>query len=143
MLNEEQTERISGKIVGGPFGRHLGLVTELAETDHAVVRLKAAPHIMNGGGIVHGGATAALIDTAATAAAWATDRATPETRGTTVGFSLNFLAPGRDGDLIAEAWVVQRGGSLTVLDVEVRDESGTKIAKAQVTYKIGLKPRSP
>ena len=139
MLSKETEDRVTGRIVRGPFGTHLGFSTDLVEPDRAIVRLAGAPHIMNAGDIVHGGATAALIDTAATAAAWATDRATPETRGTTVGFALNFLAPGRGGDLIAEATVVQRGGSLTILDVIVRDEAGSRIAKAQVTYKLGLK----
>ena len=39
---------------------------------------------------------------------------------------------------MAEARVLQRGGSLTVLDVVVRDTADRLIAKAQVTYKIGL-----
>lgn len=143
MLSAENRDRIAERIVRGPFGRHIGFSADLVEEDHAVLRLKDAPHVMNAGGIVHGGATAALIDTAATVAAWATDRAVPGTRGTTVGFSLNFLNPGRGGDLIAEATVIQRGGSLTVLDVIVHDETGRQIAKAQVTYKLGLrKPAS-
>lgn len=140
MLSAEHRDRIAERIVRGPYGVHLGIHADLVEEDHAILRLKDAPHLMNAGGITHGGATASLIDTAATVAAWATDAAVPGTRGTTVGFSLNFLSPGRAGsDLIAEARVIQRGGSLTILDVEVRDEAGTRIAKAQVTYKLGLK----
>lgn len=141
MLSDENRDRIAERIVRGPYGEHLGIFADLVEEDHAVLRLKDAPHLMNAGGITHGGATASLIDTAATVAAWATDAVVPgKTRGTTVGFSLNFLAPGRRGsDLIAEATVVQRGGSLTILDVVVHDEAGTQIAKAQVTYKLGLK----
>lgn len=140
MLSDEVKTRIAERIVRGPFGQHLGMSAEIIEPDRVTVRLFGAPHIMNAGDIVHGGATAALIDTAATAAAWATDQASAGTRGTTVGFALNFLAPGRGGsDLVADARVIQRGGNLTILDVVVRDDAGSQIAKAQVTYKLGLR----
>ncbi|HZD26125.1 MAG TPA: PaaI family thioesterase [Alphaproteobacteria bacterium] len=125
-------------ICRGPYGELIGTVADEVEEDRVVVRLPQRPQLMNGAGIVHGGATATLVDTAATAAAWATGRAGPDTRGTTVGFAISYLAPGRAGDLLAEARVVQRGGSLTIIDVMVRDEAGSPVAKAQVTYKIGL-----
>lgn len=138
MLRDDVIERITDRIVRGPFGEHLGFSAENVEEDHVVVKLAGAGHVMNGGGVVHGGATSALVDTAATAAAWATDRAVPGTRGTTVGFSVNFLARSGQGDLMADARVVRRGGRLTVLDVVVRNGEGDVTAKAQVTYMINL-----
>jgi uncharacterized protein (TIGR00369 family) len=138
MLSEAAIERIQGPIVRGPFGELVGTRVEHLEADRVIIRLPFRQELTNGAAIVHGGATAMLVDTAATAAAWATERAKPETRGTTVGFAINYLAPGREGDLLAEAVVVQRGGSLTIVDVLVTDETGTRVAKAQVTYKIGL-----
>jgi uncharacterized protein (TIGR00369 family) len=141
MLRQDIIERISGPIVSGPFGQLVGTAVDRLEEDRCVIRLPVRQEITNGADIVHGGATAMLVDTAATAAAWATNRAKPETRGTTVGFAINYLAPGRAGDLLADARVVQRGGSLTIVDVMVTDSGGTAVAKAQVTYKIGLGPK--
>jgi uncharacterized protein (TIGR00369 family) len=138
MLSEEIVSRIRERIIRGPFGIHMDFTVEEIAPDTCVLRLPSREEITNAGGIVHGGATSALVDTAAVAAAWATDRAAPKARGATVGFTINYLAPGRDSDLIAQANVVHRGGSLTVVDVIVRDERGAKIAKAQVTYKIKL-----
>jgi len=93
MLSQEAIDRIAGPIVRGPFGRLVGTEVARVEPDRLVIRLPVRTEVTNGADIVHGGATAMLVDTAATAAAWASDRVGPETRGTTVGFAINFLAP--------------------------------------------------
>ncbi|MPY79524.1 MAG: hotdog fold thioesterase [Actinophytocola sp.] len=85
--------------------------------------------------VVHGGAIAALIDVAATAASWASAPVPEKPRGATVGMSVQYLAAGR-GDLRARARVLRQGG-LTSSDVDVVDGSGTLVAKAMVTYKLG------
>lgn len=138
MLSEEIITRIRERIVRGPFGVHMDFIVEEIAPDTCTLRLPIREEITNAGGIVHGGATASLVDTTAVAAAWATERATPEAHGATVGFTINYLAPGRDSDLIAQASIVHRGGTLSVIDVIVLDGQGAKIAKAQVTYKIKL-----
>ncbi len=137
-LSAAGRDRIFNVIAAGPFGRHVGMVVDAVEVDRVVIRMPKAPHVMNGLNIVHGGATATLLDTAATAAAWATPMAKDTTRGTTVALSINYIDAGRDSDLIAEGRVVARGGTLTVVDVVAHDESGRLVAKAQATYKLDL-----
>ncbi len=131
-------QRIRDAIMRGPYGVHLGMQLATLEADHAVVQLPWQPQLGNGAGIVHGGAIASLIDTAATAAAWTSPSVVEATRGATVGFSVNYLSPGLEGCcLSADATVLRRGGSLTVVDVLVTDDDGHKIARAVVTYKLG------
>jgi len=89
------------------------------------------------GDIVHGGAIASLIDTAATAAAWSRADLGKPVRGTTVGFTVNFLAAARGQDITATAKVIQRGRIICVCDVEVRGLDGASVARALVTYKLG------
>ena len=137
-LSEAARDRIFNVIARGPFGEHVGLSVEEAEVDRVTVRMKASPQVMNGLNIVHGGATATLLDTAATCAAWATPEAKPTTRGTTVALTINYIGAGQASDMIAEGRVVSRGGSLTIVDVVARDEAGRLIAKAQATYKLDL-----
>jgi len=137
-LSDAALTRIHDVIAAGPFGRHVGLIVDEVEVDRVVIRMPAAPHVLNGLGIVHGGATATLLDTAATAAAWATPDAKTTTRGTTVALTINYIGAGRDGDMLAEGVVLSRGGSLTIVDVNARDESGRLVAKAQATYKLDL-----
>jgi uncharacterized protein (TIGR00369 family) len=137
-LSPAAIDRIHNVIAKGPFGQHVGLSVDHVEVDRVVVRMAASQEIMNGLNIVHGGATAALLDTAATCAAWATPDAQPTTRGTTVSLTINYIGPGRDEDLIAEGVVVSRGGVLTIVDAVAKDQSGRLVAKCQATYKLDL-----
>jgi uncharacterized protein (TIGR00369 family) len=130
---------VTERIPRDGFGEYMDFQVDDVSQDRCQLRLPLRDVILNAGGIVHGGAISALVDTAATAAAWATNNAAEPRRGTTVGFAINFLNPGRESDLIADARVIQRGGRLTIIDVLVRDDAGTAIAKAQVTYKIALR----
>ena len=125
-------------IVASPFGTLVGLRCESVAEDRVRVRLPFRPQVTTVGNMVHGGAIGALVDVAATAAAWATPKASLEARGSTVGFSLSFLAPGRGADLVADARVVQRGRSLCVCEVAVSDGAGRDVARALVTYRLAL-----
>lgn len=87
-------------------------------------------------GRVHGGAISALVDIAATAAFWSSRRVTPESRGATVGFTINFLSLVVASDLTATASVRRRGSTLCTGDVSVTDASGREVAMAVVTYKL-------
>ena len=129
---------IEKAVVGGPFGALVGLRCEQVVEDRVRLRLPFRPELTTVGDMVHGGAIATLIDVAATAACWATPAATLAARGSTVGFSLSYLAPGRGQDLVADARVVQRGRTLCVCDVEVVDRAGTTVARALVTYRLAL-----
>ncbi|HVN39407.1 MAG TPA: PaaI family thioesterase [Myxococcota bacterium] len=129
---------IEKAVVGGPFGALVGLRCESIAEDRVRLRLPFRPELTTVGDTVHGGAIATLVDVAATAACWATPAATLAARGSTVGFSISYLAPGRGQDLVADARVVQRGRTLCVCDVEVVDVAGTAVARSLVTYRLSL-----
>jgi uncharacterized protein (TIGR00369 family) len=119
-------------IVGGPLGRLLGISVEALEPERVAVRMSFRPEITTYGDVIHGGAIAA------TAAVWHGANAERVRRGTTVGFTVNYLAAGRGKDLVAEARVISRGKSLCVCEVKVRGagEDEALVASALVTYKI-------
>jgi len=123
-------------MMDGPFVATLQLRLESATDGVARVRLPFDLSILNAGGPqvpIHGGAIAALIDTAACAAVWAM----PETRNSaTVSLTVNYTGPGVASDLIAEAKVRRKGRRLASVSVEVRDNAGALIADGLVTYKI-------
>ena len=124
-------------VPASPLVRHLGIELVELELDRARLRLPFSEAIATVGDVVHGGAICALVDTAAMAAAWATDDVPAEMRGTTVGLTVDFLAAARGSDLDATAGVIRRGGSLCFCDVEVAGPDGRLVAKALVTYKLG------
>ena len=128
-------EIIRQAIVGSPLATLLGVETVEVTPDCARVRLPFRAELTTVGDLVHGGAIAALVDIAATAAFWTGADLARNPRGTTIGFTVNFLAPTRGADLLAEARVVQRGRSISVGEVTV-SAAGRAVARALVTYKL-------
>ncbi len=137
MTTSANEDVVRGMIVGSPFGRLVGAGAETIERDRVRVRLPFRPEVTTVGDLVHGGAIASLIDTAATAAVWSGTDLQQSSRGTTIGFSVNFLAGARGQDIVATAEVIQRGKTICICNVEVTDDSGKAVARALVTYKIG------
>lgn len=127
-------------IVESPLGRLLGLVADELRPDSVRVRLPYRPELTTAGDLVHGGALAALVDTAATAVAWSGVDDPAGARGTTVGLSLSYLAGARGQDVVAHATVARRGRSIVVCDVAVTSADGALVAKALVTYKLDRAP---
>jgi len=137
-LPENVRQLVDAAIVRSPYGKLLGLELLSAEPDRVRVKLPYRVDVTTLGDTVHGGAISALVDSAATAAFWAHPDASPSARGTTIGFSINFVAAGRGQDLVAEAHVRRRGREICTGEVSVRDAAGKEVAVALVTYKMSL-----
>jgi uncharacterized protein (TIGR00369 family) len=129
-------EIIRQAIVASPLATLLGIETVEVAPDLVRVRLPFRSEVTTVGDLVHGGAIAALIDVAATAAFWTGADLARNPRGTTIGFTVNFLAPARSSELIANARVVQRGRSISVGEIDVTGVDGRPVARALVTYKL-------
>lgn len=130
-------ELVRGWLATSPFVGHLGMRVAAIEPDVAAIEMPFAESNVTIGDVVHGGAIGALIDTAATAAAWSGAEVSEGIRGTTVGLTVSFVAAARGSDVTATARVVRRGRTLCFCDVDVVDGEGRVVAKALVTYKIG------
>jgi uncharacterized protein (TIGR00369 family) len=130
-------ELVRGLIVDSPLGRLLGFEIASVERDLVRVRLPFRSEVTTVGDIVHGGAISALVDTAATAAAWSAADLTGNPRGTTIALTVNFITAARGQDITAQARVIQRGRTITVCEVGVEGEDGKRVASALVTYKLG------
>ena len=120
-----------------PFLGHLGIRLTDMQPGVATLTLPYTASLATIGSIVHGGAIASLIDTAAMVAAWSGAELPAKVRGTTVGLTVTYLAAANGEDLQATARVLRRGQSLTYLDVEVVGATGDLVAKGLVTYKLG------
>lgn len=129
-------ETLAGLVAGSPYGRLLGIEVEEAGEGRVRLRLPYRESLTTLGDLVHGGALAGLVDTAATAAAWLGLEDPSGARGTTLGFSVSYLRGLRGADALAEARVVRAGRQIVVLRVEVSDPTGEPCATALVTYKL-------
>ena len=90
-------------------------------------------------GILHGGASAALAETAASFAAQIHAREThPGKQAYAVGTELNasHISAGREGTITATATAVHLGRSSTVHTVEIRDDAGRLVSIARVANRI-------
>ena len=131
------TELAEGWFNASPFVSRLGLKLISLTDGVAEIKMPFDGSLATTGELLHGGAIAALIDTAATAAAWAGAEPPDPLRGTTVDLSLSFIAGATAEDVTALAKVVRRGRTLTFIEVEAKTDGDSVVAKALVTYKLG------
>jgi uncharacterized protein (TIGR00369 family) len=124
-------------LANSPFVGHLGIHVESIQPDAVRLSMPYRPELASVDDLVHGGAITSLVDTAAMAAAWSVVEVGQGPRGTTVGLTVDFVAPVRGAELIADATVRRRGRQLCFCDVDIADGHGRLVARGLVTYKLG------
>ena len=146
-LDDETITRWSRFATGDTtiFPVHLGFVIEDLRQDYCRMRLPNRTEMLQGAGIMHGGAIAALLDGVLVPAVGAT---LPRgARYSTVDLHVQFIravpGPRPDGtggeDAVAEGWVVRRGRTTAFCESEVfAADSGRLVAKSVSTYNISL-----
>ncbi len=132
ILTEEELSRIQQAFALVPYARLLGMEFVSAERGAAVYSLNVREELTRMQGILHGGAVASLMDTAA---AFAVHTLLEPGHGTvTVDFTIHFLRPASSGQIRAFARVVRNGRRLVTLTVEARSQANEIIAIASTTY---------
>lgn len=107
-----------------PSARTFGIELVEADVDAATVRMTIQPEMCNGYGIVHGGMTFALADSAM---AFASCTANEIALATSAG--VDWLAPARAGQVLtATARRAGDAGRTTIWDVTVTADEGEAIA---------------
>jgi uncharacterized protein (TIGR00369 family) len=123
-------------LANSPFGQLVGLeLVELGEGT-AELSLPFREEVATAGEVVHGGAISTLIDTAATAAAWATEFDEMPKRWGTASLTVTYLRAAEGSDLRASARVDRRGRSLCYCSVTVT-AGGEPTATGLVVYALG------
>lgn len=112
------------------YVRHLGMEILDLQPGRSLIRLPFDGHLKNSSGGMHGGAIASLIDSAGGLAARTLTH--PRTVAT-VEFKVNFLAPVRQGAILAEGLVIHKGRRISVSTVAVRDDQDRLVANGLVT----------
>ncbi len=118
------------------FNLHVGLKLEAAGPGWARMRMDLRPEVMNPFGAVHGGATSALIDSAAGTAVAAGTLPDDRIMGT-IDMQVHFLARARGSALIAEGRMVRAGNAIAIATVDVRDDADALVAMGTATLKLG------
>jgi uncharacterized protein (TIGR00369 family) len=131
-LDPARVARAREAFASVPYARLLGL--ELGEISSGAVsiHLDVRDELKQNQGVVHGGAVASLIDTAA-AFAVLTQLELGE-RVTTTDLTIHYLRPTNSGRLTASARIVRGGRRLFVLSVEVTNDQQILVATAVTSY---------
>src|SRR3954453_1026026 len=91
-----------GWLENSPFVARLGIRIEEMEPDRVRLVMPFTDSLPTMGDVVHGGAISSLIDTAAAAAAWSGAEVPERPRASTVGLTVDFLAPARGQGVTAD-----------------------------------------
>ncbi|HTI35477.1 MAG TPA: PaaI family thioesterase [Miltoncostaea sp.] len=112
---------------------HLGIRDRKIDEGRAEVVMEAGDAHLNPAGAVHGGAIAALVDVAMGRAFGSL--IDDGERPVTIEMKVNYLEPGRPGELVAVAEVRRRGRRFTVVQADVvQVEDGETLAEAMGTF---------
>ena len=115
-----------------PYAKLLGLELGEIKRGQATIQLTVRDDLKQNQGVVHGGAVASLIDTAA-AFAVITELEAGE-RVTTTDLTIHYLRPVSSGRFSATARIVRGGRRLFVLSVEVTNDQQALLATAVTSY---------
>lgn len=121
-----------GQSEAGPFAQLLGLAFRQFAGGHSTASLEVKQHLLNPGGIAHGGAAFALADTACGAAAVS---ALGAERVVTQDMQIRYHYPARPGTLTAEAHVLHLGKRTITTTCQVK-QNDLLVATATATFAI-------
>lgn len=115
-----------------PFAKLIGMRLIDLRPDEAVISIEMRDDLRQPSGVLHGGVTATLIDTAmafAVRTRLAVDEATA-----TIDLTVHYLRPHITGVFTCTAKVVRAGKRIFTVSAEVHNEEGKLIATAISTY---------
>lgn len=118
----------------GSFGELLQTRRTLMADGRSRFELLVGPQHLNPYGVVHGGVIYSLVDFAMGGAL--TSRLGPGERCATLEIKINYVVPVSDGQLAAEARVVERTKRIGVLEARVEGGRGELVALATGTFYI-------
>jgi uncharacterized protein (TIGR00369 family) len=131
-LTGPERARIHEVFAQVPFVQHLGFELAAVERGEATVGASARAEYLQNRGILHGGFTASLIDTATAFAI--IGHLADEENTTTVDLTIHYLKPIVVGRVEAKARVVRAGRRIITATAEVTDVQGRLCALATTTY---------
>ena len=131
-LDPERLARAREAFAAVPYAKLIGLELGEVSAGDVSIQLTVREELRQNQGVVHGGAVASLIDTAAAFAVLT--RLDLNERVTTTDLTIHYLRPTSSGRLTARARIVRGGRRLFVLSVEVTNDHQILVATAVTSY---------
>lgn len=115
-----------------PFAKLMGMRLIDIRPNEAIIKIDMRDDLRQPAGVLHGGVTATLIDTAMAFAV--ITRLAPDERASTVDLTVHYLRPHFEGTFTCTGKVVRAGKRIFTVSAEVVNEEGKLIATAISTY---------
>jgi uncharacterized protein (TIGR00369 family) len=131
-ITEEQKLRAKNVLESMPFARLMGMRMVDIRLDEATVSLEMRDDLRQPGGLLHGGVTATLIDTAMAFAV--RTRVADNEHTATIDLTVHYLRPHVDGPATCTAKVVRAGKRIFTVSAEMTNSEGKLTATALSTY---------
>jgi uncharacterized protein (TIGR00369 family) len=131
-LSPDEMRRIKEAFERVPYAHLIGIEVGELKKGAATLHLKVRDELKQNLGVVHGGATASLIDTASAFAILTLLK--PGQTTTTIDLTIHFLRPLTEGRATARAIVRRAGRRVLTVSVDVFDEAQTLAATAITSY---------
>jgi uncharacterized protein (TIGR00369 family) len=130
--SEAQKQKAAAFLDANPVAQMVGMHLVDISPGEAVISFEMRDQLKQPHGILHGGITATLIDTAM-AFAVVTELAEGE-KASTIDLTIHYLRPHTEGTVTCSAKVVRAGKRIFTLSAEVVNGQGKLIATAISTY---------
>ncbi len=131
-LTPDELRRVHEAFERVPFARLMGIEVGEIKRGEASLHLSVRDELRQNLGVVHGGATASLIDTASAFAILTLLE--PGEKTTTIDLTIHFLRPLTEGRATALATVRRAGRRVLTVSVDVLDEAQKLVATAVTSY---------
>jgi uncharacterized protein (TIGR00369 family) len=136
MKNKEFDEQLKTLARTGfekvPFVRLLGMEMVDLSYGEAILKLKMRDELRQPHGVLHGGATASIIDTAmAFAIITCLEK---DEKATTIDLTVHYLRPVSTGEIVCTAKIVRAGKRILTVSAECVNSEGKITATALSTY---------
>lgn len=131
-ITDEEFEFAAASLRTSPVPRHFGMELIGLAVDEAVMTIRMRDDLRQPSGVLHGGVTAALIDTAMAFAV--RTRLAHEEHTATIDLTIHYLRPLVEGVATCTARVVRAGKRIFTVSAEVHNAEGKVIATGLSTY---------
>ncbi len=131
-ITPDRRERAENTLHGLPFAQLIGMRLVDLRHNEAVIKIEMRDELRQPAGVLHGGVTATLIDTAMAFAV--ITRLSKEERASTIDLTVHYVRPHFEGTFTCTAKVVRAGKRIFTVSADVVNEEKKLIATAISTY---------
>jgi 1,4-dihydroxy-2-naphthoyl-CoA hydrolase len=131
MVPPDELEKVLGAM---PFAAGLGIVLDAADAGEVRGRMPWSPERCTAGGVMHGGALMAFADSLGGICAFL--NLPPGGQTATTGSNTVFVRAVREGEVSAVTRPLHVGGKVIVVQTDLSDEDGQRVAQVTQTQAV-------